>query len=62
MNINQNLTVDNLKACISKKSNIPAEEFKLWINRNYPIGNTKLKDLRLTENAVEEMKFQMKGG
>ena len=45
VNINLNLTVDNLRASISKKSNIPANEFKLSINRHCLTGTTKLKDL-----------------
>ena len=57
-----NLTVDNLKASISKKANIPANEFKLRINRQTPTGVTKLKDLQITKDTIVEIKFQMKGG
>ena len=55
--INPNLTVDNLKASISYKSNIPANEFKLRYNRQKMAGTTKLKDLQLSNGSVVEMKF-----
>ena len=43
VNININLTVNNLKAYISHKTGIPHEEFKLKIHNKYPNGNATLK-------------------
>ena len=62
MKINKNLSFNNLKASVSSKTNIPQSEFKLYINRKYPAGDELLKDSELTDYAIIEMKFQLKGG
>ena len=60
--ININLTIDNLKAAISHKSNIPEEHFKIKFNYKSLIGSQTIKETNLKEGDTIEMKFELKGG
>ena len=62
INININLSVDNLKACISEKTNIPVQQFKLKWNSKYLLGTQVIKDLGLKECDALEIKLDLKGG
>lgn len=60
--INKNLSVDNLKASVSEKSNIPVHQFKLKWNKKYLIGTQVIENLGLNECEVIEIKLDLKGG
>ena len=54
--------MNNLKVIISNKTQIPIDEFKLFIKRQYPKGTQPLTELGLINGDVIDMKFGLKGG
>ena len=62
ININPALTVSNLKASISAKTNIAERHFKLIQKQQYLTGNNKIKDLGLKSGDQIEIKLGIRGG
>ena len=56
------MTVSNLKASISEKTNLPEHEFKVKWGKKYISGNSKLEELGIKDGDVLEIKLDLNGG